>query len=67
MDGRQVDPKTCERRPHEATPQNYVLTQRFRMMGSHEHDLLVAEGHYRCPCCRRADTMETSGTGISRR
>ena len=67
MDGRQEYPKACERRLREAPPQSYVPTQRFRIVGSHEHDVLVAEGHYRCPHCRRADTMETGGAGISRR
>jgi hypothetical protein len=26
--------------------------------GTHEHDLLLAEGHFRCPHCRRADINE---------
>jgi hypothetical protein len=26
--------------------------------GGREHEMLVAEGHYRCPCCRRADIDE---------
>jgi hypothetical protein len=38
---------------------DYVLSQRIRMVGWREHDTLLAEGHYRCPHCRRADTMET--------
>ncbi len=26
--------------------------------GGREHELLVAEGHYRCSCCRRPDIDE---------
>jgi hypothetical protein len=26
--------------------------------GTHEHDLLLAQGHFRCPHCRRADIEE---------
>lgn len=66
MDGRQAYPDTLERGPHQAPQQDYVLPRQFRMMGSHEHDMLVAQGHYRCPHCRRADTMEARGMGLSR-
>ena len=38
---------------------SYILSQRIRMVGWREHDVLLAEGHYRCPHCRRTDTMET--------
>jgi len=31
--------------------------------GGREHELLVAEGHYRCSCCRRADIDETNASG----
>ncbi|MCL5280445.1 MAG: hypothetical protein M1376_11120 [Planctomycetes bacterium] len=26
--------------------------------GTHEHDMLLAQGHFRCPHCRRADIDE---------
>jgi len=29
--------------------------------GAREYELLVAEGHYRCPHCRRADLDEMNG------
>ena len=32
-----------------------------RMAGSHTPEILLAEGHYRCPCCRRADLHEENG------
>jgi hypothetical protein len=67
MDVRQMYPQTCERRPHEAPPQNPNSPRPFRMVASYEHDLLIAGGHYRCPHCRRADAMETSPAGRSRR
>ncbi len=31
--------------------------------GGREHELLVAEGHYRCPRCRRADIDEMNAGG----
>ncbi len=31
--------------------------------GGREHELLVAEGHYRCSCCRRPDIDETNSGG----
>jgi hypothetical protein len=43
----------------EAAAVGYILSQRIRMVGWREHDVLLAEGHYRCPHCRRTDTMET--------
>jgi len=36
------------------------------MVGSHEHETLLIEGHYRCPHCRRADIGEISDTILSR-
>jgi hypothetical protein len=30
----------------------------FQTVGGREHEMLVAEGHYRCPDCRRADLNE---------
>jgi hypothetical protein len=32
-----------------------------RTAGSREHEVLLAEGHYRCPYCRRADLNEKNG------
>jgi len=29
-----------------------------RMAGAREYEMLLAEGHYRCPHCRRADLNE---------
>ncbi len=67
MDERQVHIEAAGRRQQETFPTDQVLPQGFRMVGSHEYEVLVAEGHYRCPHCRRADTAEMSGVDISRR
>jgi hypothetical protein len=67
MDGRQVYPKALGRSPQETLPGAHVLSHGFRMVDPREHDMLVAEGHYRCPHCRRADALETSDTSTSRR
>ncbi len=29
--------------------------------GTHEHEMLLAQGHFRCPHCRRADINEMNG------
>ena len=52
---------------HEVTPGGHILSQRVQMVGWREHELLLAEGHYRCPCCRRTDTMEMYPAGVPRR
>jgi len=66
MDDRQIDPKALGRSPREVLSGDHVLSHGLRMMGSHEHEMLIAQGHYRCPHCRRADVMEVGGAGISR-
>jgi hypothetical protein len=65
MDGRQAYPKALGRSPYETLPSGHVLSHGFRMVGSHEHETLLVQGHYRCPHCRRADTMEISDTVLS--
>ncbi len=52
---------------HEVTPSGYILSQRIQMVGWREHELLLTEGHYRCPHCRRTDTTEMYPAGVSRR
>jgi hypothetical protein len=46
---------------------SYVLSQRIQMVGWREHETLLAEGHYRCPHCRRTDTLETCPPSYVRR
>jgi len=58
MDELQVYARTRERRQHEANPLDHGLSQAFQVVGWREHEILVAEGHYRCPDCRRADALE---------
>ena len=60
MDDRQVNPQSPQRHPREASPLNYTLLPGFHMVGWREHRVLLAEGHYRCPHCCRADTLETN-------
>jgi hypothetical protein len=57
MDDRQINPKTRRRQP-EVDLSRPILYQGFYMVGRREHETLIAEGHYRCPHCRRADTLE---------
>jgi len=67
MDDRQVNPQSDQRRQGVANPLDYVVSQGVRMVGWREHQALIAEGHYRCPDCRRADTMETNPSHIGQR
>jgi hypothetical protein len=67
MDERHMHIEMVGRRQRETFSIDQMLSQGYRMVGWREHELLVAEGHYRCPHCRRADTAEMTGTGISRR
>jgi len=67
MDERQVHMEAADRRQRETFPYDLALSEGFRMVGWREHEMLVAEGHYRCPHCRRADVAEMSGMDISRR
>jgi hypothetical protein len=60
MDDRQVNPQSHQRRAPQANPPDHVWLQGFHVVGWREHQLLVAEGHYRCPHCCRADTLETN-------
>ena len=32
----------------------------LEMVGTHEHEVLLAQGHYRCSHCRRADIDEVN-------
>ena len=60
MDDRQVSHQMHQRCPPEAQSPDHILAQRFYMVGWREHQALVDEGHYRCPVCRRVDTMEVN-------
>ena len=40
-----------------------IVARGLETAGGREHELLVAEGHYRCSCCRRADITETNVVG----
>ena len=66
MDDRQMNPQSHQRRQREANPLDHILSQGFHVVGRREHQLFVAEGHYRCPDCCRADAMETN-VGCPRR
>jgi hypothetical protein len=60
MDDRQVSHQVHQRQPPEALFPGRILAQRLYMVGSQQHQALVAEGHYRCAVCRRVDTMEVN-------
>jgi hypothetical protein len=66
MNERQMYLKAREGRRREASPLGHVPSQGFQMVGSREHEILVAEGHYRCPYCRRADVQEMNEAGVFR-
>ena len=66
MDDRQVNPQSQQSRQHEASPLK-DSPQGFRMVGWREHQVLIAEGHYRCPRCCRADALETNAAHTRQR
>ena len=67
MDDRQVNPQSQQRRLHEASTPDYTLLQGFHMVGWRERQVLIAEGHYRCPRCCRADALETNAAHTRQR
>ncbi|MEN6577114.1 MAG: hypothetical protein ABFD90_12280 [Phycisphaerales bacterium] len=67
MDERQIHNEASARHPQGMSPMNRMQPYGFQMAGGREHSVLVVEGHYRCPHCRRLDTAETSDTTLSRR
>jgi hypothetical protein len=64
MDEWQVCSKTHEKHRRETILLDHGLSQAFQVVGWREHEVLIAEGHYRCPNCRRADALEVSIAGI---
>ncbi len=62
MDERQVHLKTRLESRREAEPPDRIRSQGLRIVGRREYETLIAEGHYRCPHCRRADLNEISVT-----
>jgi len=38
----------------------HMLSVGLHMTGDSQHRALIAQRHYRCPCCRRTDITETS-------
>jgi hypothetical protein len=37
-----------------------IIVQGLHTAGQPVRETLVEQGHYRCPCCRRADAAESS-------
>lgn len=64
MDDLQVYARARERRRREANPLDHGVSHAFQVVGWREHEILVAEGHYRCPDCRRADALEMNIAGL---
>ncbi|MBN1509255.1 MAG: hypothetical protein JW955_20590 [Sedimentisphaerales bacterium] len=67
MEDRQKHPSARPGDQHEAIPGSYILSQRIRMVGWREHEVLLAERRYRCPHCRRTDMTEMYPAGAPRR
>jgi hypothetical protein len=58
MDERHANPIVPDRRSREPEPFEHGLTRHLHVVGWREHEILIAEGHYRCPDCCRVDAME---------
>jgi hypothetical protein len=58
MDERSSQVEMHRDRPKSLGEFRMVSSWGFETAGSREHEMLVAEGHYRCSCCRRPDIDE---------
>ncbi|OHB67429.1 MAG: hypothetical protein A2Y76_03885 [Planctomycetes bacterium RBG_13_60_9] len=65
MDGRQT--QIDRHRSRQGYGEYHAASSRvLQTVGLREHEILMAEGHYRCPHCRRADVNEMSAPGRMR-
>ena len=60
MDERQVQVERRSRHQRSLAELRPAAPWGLEMGGTHEHETLLAEGHFRCPHCRRADIDETN-------
>jgi len=60
MDERSVQTEKRRGRPRGFGEVHIVASWGIETAGGREHEVLMAEGHYRCSCCRRADIDEMS-------
>jgi hypothetical protein len=58
MDERLVQVDRCRSSRKEIRTLHPVAGHGLDVAGLREHETLLAEGHYRCPHCRRADLNE---------
>jgi hypothetical protein len=66
MDERQVhvERHSRQRRLGEFRP---AASSGLEMAGTHEHEMLLVEGHFRCPDCRRPDIDEMNVAALRMR
>jgi len=60
MDERQVQVERRSGSQRGLSELRPVVSWGLEMVGTHEHEMLLAQGHFRCPHCRRADLNETN-------
>ena len=60
MDDRRAYLEPHGRRMRHSVDICHMLSVGLHMTGDRPYRDLIAEGHYRCPHCRRADITETS-------
>jgi len=66
MSEQQTHLKILEARKEGARSVGRIVYGGFDAAGSRVHRALLAQGHYRCPHCRRADIDEINHTPIVR-
>lgn len=64
MSGQQTHLRILEARKQGARSLGRIAYGGFDAAGSRAHRALLAQGHYRCPHCRRADIDEMNHTAI---
>ncbi len=58
MDERQLQVERRSSRQRSLAEFRPAISWGLEMMETHEHETLLAQGHFRCPHCRRADINE---------
>ena len=67
MDGKKVQSSRSGGAPKGPLEIRSIAARGPQMAGGHGYEVLMAEGHYRCPHCRRADVQEKNATATRMR
>ncbi len=60
MDERPIQIERRSGSPKSLSEYHLTASWGLEMVRTHEHEMLLAQGHFRCPHCRRADIDEVN-------